>query len=74
MNILNLNKLKGKIVENEMNVSDIAKLLEIDRSTLYRKLKGDGDKLTVKEANQIVNVLHLSKEEAMAIFFKDTVA
>jgi DNA-binding phage protein len=71
---VNLNKLRGKIVENELNVSKLATSLGIDRSTLYRKLNEEGDKLTIKEANQIVDILHLSKEEAMSIFFKHLVA
>lgn len=71
---MNLNKLRGKIVENELSIPKVAEILEIDRSTLYRKLNENGDKLTIKEANKIVKILHLSKEEAMAIFFKDYVA
>jgi len=71
---LNVNKLKGKIVENEMNVSELAKEMHIDRATLYRKLNSKGESFTIKEANLIVKILNLSVQEAMDIFFKDTVA
>ena len=71
---MNVNKLKGKIVENEMNVSELAKEMHIDRATLYRKLNSKGESFTIKEANLIVKILNLSVQEAMDIFFKDTVA
>lgn len=72
--MININKLKGKIVENEMSVAMLAHRLNIDRSTLYRKLGIDGDRLTVKEANAIVSILNLSTEEAISIFFNKKVA
>lgn len=69
MTNINVNKLRGKIVENGLNMSTLAIELEIDRSTLYRKVNSEGDKLTIKEANKIVEILNLDSQEAMAIFF-----
>ena len=74
MTNINVNKLRGKIVENGLNMSTIAIELEIDRSTLYRKVNSEGDKLTIKEANKIVEILNLDPQEAMAIFFGHIVA
>lgn len=74
MTNINVNKLRGKIVENGLNMSTLAIELEIDRSTLYRKVNSEGDKLTIKEANKIVEILNLDSQEAMAIFFGHTVA
>lgn len=71
---MNINKLKGKIVENGMSTDDIAKAMGMDRSTLYRKMNRDGDTFTIKEANQLCKILNLTKDEALAIFFKNTVA
>ena len=71
---MNVNKLKGKIVENEMNVSSLAKKMGINRATLYRKLNNEGDTLTIKEANMIVDILDLTECEAMEIFFNHIVA
>lgn len=71
---MNINKLRGKIVERGLTMTDISKCLNIDRSTLYRKISENGDRLTVKEANVICDVLELSKEEAMNIFFTNFVA
>ena len=74
MTNVNVNKLRGKIVENGLNMSTLAIKLEIDRSTLYRKVNSEGDKLTIKEANEIVEILNLDYQEAMAIFFGSLVA
>lgn len=69
---MNVNKLRGKIVENEMNISVLASKMGIDRSTLYRKL--DNETLTIKEVKRIVEILNLSLNEANAIFFNHLVA
>lgn len=74
MSGINVNKLKGKIVERGMTVSDLAKALGVDSATLYRKLKNNGDTMFVTEANRIVDILGLSGEEAMQIFFSQFVA
>lgn len=70
----NMNKLKGKIVEKEMNVSTLAKIINIDASTLYRKIRNGGDDITIKEANLIVKALGLTINEANEIFFTNLVA
>lgn len=64
---MNANKLKGKIVENGLKVTELAVMLDIDRATLYRKLK-NVDKITIGEASKMVEALGLSKEEASEIF------
>jgi plasmid maintenance system antidote protein VapI len=63
-----VNKLKGKIVEQGMNVETVAKRIGIERSSLYRKLN-NFEKITIGEARKLKNVLELSDEEATAIFF-----
>lgn len=73
MNV-NVNKLKGKIVENGMTVSSLAEKIGVDRATLYRKLSNNGETMLVKDANAIVSVLHLTAEDALAIFFSQIVA
>lgn len=71
---MNVNKLKGKIVENEMNITELAEKIGLDRSTLYRKLNTKGETLSIKEANLIVDVLNLTKDESISIFFNPSVA
>lgn len=65
---MNVNKLKGKITEKEMNVEGVAKSIGIDRSSLYRKLN-NAEKISIGEAIRIKDVLNLTDEEAMEIFF-----
>lgn len=71
--MVNVQKLKGKIMERGTTQEALAKALGIDRSTFYRKMRQDGN-FTIKEVNLIVSALHLSKDEAMSIFFADLVA
>jgi len=72
--ILNVNKLKGKMVEKGLNVTMLANELGIDRATLYRKLNNEGATLTIREANRIAEILDLTSKEAVEIFFKGSVA
>jgi DNA-binding Xre family transcriptional regulator len=72
--MMNINKLKAKIVEKGLNVSKLADMMEVDRSTLYRKMQNGGESFTVKEVNSIVGLLELSPNEAVEIFFGDKVA
>lgn len=72
--VLNINKLKGKIVENGLNIEQLAEKIGIDKSTLYRKLNKNGENLSIKEANLIVKTLGLSVGEATEIFFSQYVA
>lgn len=68
--MLNANKLNGKIIENGLDKTTVAEMMGIHRSTLHRKINNEGDKLSVKEANELVKILKLSSEEAMSIFCK----
>ncbi len=60
-------KLKGKMRENGMTQESLANAININKSTLNRHLKR-GEGFTIGEANQIVSVLHLSAQDALAIF------
>lgn len=72
--MINVNKLKGKMIENELTIPQLAQILQINKSTLYRKLKNNGDNITIKEANLIVRTLNLTSSEATAIFFNKFIA
>lgn len=72
--VVNINKLKGKIVECGLNTSELANLIGIDRATLYRKFNADGESITIKEADLISKELKLSRDEVNAIFFSQFVA
>lgn len=64
---MNTKKLKGKIVENGINVEKLAEYLGMDKSTLYRKLNAS-EKITIGEALRIKTALDLTDEEAYEIF------
>lgn len=72
--MINVNKLKGKIVENGMSVAGLAERMGIDRATLYRKISNDGENMTISEAEKISNILNLTMEEVNSIFFSRFVA
>ena len=67
--MLNANKLNGKIIENGLDKTTVAEMMGIHRSTLHRKINNEWDKLSVKEANELVKILKLSSDEAISIFF-----
>lgn len=64
---MNVSKLKGKIVERDMNVESLAVLIGIDKSSLYRKLN-NAEKITIGEAARIKDALELSDTDAYDIF------
>ena len=67
--MVNVKKLRGKMVETGMNVEALATAIGVDKSTLYRRLAGNGGDFTIKEADQISIALSLSAAEATNIFF-----
>ena len=64
---MNIDKLKGKFVENGLNVDKVAERLGISRDTLYRRLN-NSDSFTIGEAAKLKDVLGLSNKEATEIF------
>lgn len=71
--MVNVSKLKGKIVECDITQEELAKNIGITKSTFYRKMKQNGN-FSIKEVNLIVSSLNLTKDEAINIFFAETVA
>lgn len=72
--MVNVNKLKGKIVERGMNVETLAERIGMDRATLYRKLSSNGETILIRDADKIAKELDLSPDESTAIFFAQNVA
>lgn len=64
---MNISKLKGKIVEKELNVEKLAQIIGIDRASLYRKMN-NGEKITIGEAAKMKEALEMSDKEAFEIF------
>lgn len=66
--MVDVQKLKGKIVEKGYKQDTLAPKIGMSRSTLNRKLK-TGEDFTIGETNAIVKLLKLTQDEAIAIFF-----
>lgn len=71
---MNMNKLRGKVVEKGLSIDKLSDEIGIDRSSVYRKINNNGETFTVREVRKIVSVLNLTPEEISLIFFNDTVA
>ena len=70
--MLDVQKLKGKIVEKGKSIEILSREIGINPSTFYRKLNNNS--FEIEEADKIVSVLSLSGAEATAIFFSQVVA
>ena len=71
--MVNVNKLRAKIVEAGMNVEATAEKAGINKATLYRRLNNP-EEITIGEADALVSALNLSCSDAVAIFFSQIVA
>lgn len=64
---MDINKLKGKIIEKNMNVEQLACAIGVHPSSLYRKLN-NYEKITIGDAIKMKEVLSLNDNEAYQIF------
>lgn len=64
-----INRLKGKIVENGLSGAKMANEIGVNQSTYYRKLNEGGGSFTISQAQKIAELLCLSPKECNAIFF-----
>lgn len=65
---MNTTLLTEKVLEKGMEFSKIARLLGIDKMTLYRKL-ANYEPVTIREAEILKDLLDLTNLEALEIFF-----
>lgn len=72
--MVNINKLKGKIVEKGFTVSELADKIDLNKATLYRKINDNGENFTIKETEKIAIILNLTAKEINDIFFALDVA
>lgn len=62
------NKFRAAIVRAGMTIEELAKIIEMNASTLHRKMNGDSD-FTRIEIKRICKVLHIENDEMIDIFF-----
>ena len=74
MGTVNILKLKAKLTELGMNITELGEKMGYDKSTIYRRLKDNGARLSISDANLIIKVLCLTRDEAISIFFTQLVA
>lgn len=72
--MVNVNKLRGRIVENGLSIESLAEKTGISRDTLYRRLSRGGVDFTISEADRIAKALSLTAGELNEIFFAQYVA
>lgn len=72
--MVNVNKLRGKMVENGISVESLAGVIGLDKATVYRKLNNNGESFSISEADKIAKALQLNSAEAQAIFFSQYVS
>lgn len=70
---MNINLLKSQIALKGKKITDIARILSISKTAIYRKLNGDSD-FTRQEIFKIIEYLGIDTELAMKIFFDDKVS
>lgn len=70
-----MNPIEFKIAQIRAGVSkeDIAKVLGINLTTVYRKSNGESD-FTLSELRTLKKVLNLSKDDVDRIFFSEALA
>lgn len=67
--VVNIQKLKGKIVEKGNTQEGIANAMGMNRTTFYRKMKSGGNGFSIGNIHKMVACIPLTKEEAIDIFF-----
>lgn len=66
--MVNVNKLKAKMVELGTNVDELSEKIGMDRATFYRRLSANGQTFLIKEADAISKELGMTREEVNEIF------
>lgn len=67
--MVDVKKLKGKICEAGLTIPGIARRMNISPSTLYRKLKHNGEWLLVKDVDKIIDIVDIQGDDVNAIFY-----
>lgn len=70
---MNFAELKAAMARKGISIPRLAELLGISKKTIYTRFSGDTD-FTLKEIKRIAEVLELSDEDILIIFFTEKVA
>lgn len=72
--MVNLKKLRGKMVECGYTIKTLSAETGIKESTLSRRFSSNGEDFSIKEADSLAKALNLTEDEVNAIFFSQYVA
>ena len=67
---INVNLLRGKLVERGIKCEEMACEIGVDPSTFSRKMAKRGDTFSIAQVQKMVSVLQLTEAEANAIFLQ----
>lgn len=68
---VNVDLLRGKIIERRTTYENVADKVGIDRSTFYRRLKEQGINFKIGEIHSMVEAIPLTNNEAIEIFLAE---
>ena len=68
---MNILKLKGKIVEKDLNNASFAEKIGLTTATFYRRLENNGKDFTIGEVERMVQALEITPNEAIEIFLSE---
>ena len=67
--VANIDKLKGKIVENRYSFKKLSEEIGICEMSLRRKINNKESEFTITESWKVKELLHLTNNEYLNIFF-----
>lgn len=68
--VKNINKLKGKMAENNYTMKKLSEEMGITENTLRKKMNDDNSEFTISESDLLRKKLNLTTEEFLNIFFE----
>lgn len=70
---MNVDDLRAEIARNNLTIPKLAKIIKLDKKTLYTRMNGETD-FKQDEIVKISKVLQLNSEQILTIFFADVVS
>ena len=70
---MNINDLRAEIARNNLSIPKLAKLINMNKQTLYKRINGEIS-FTQKEILAISKALNLSSDKILSIFFTEKVS
>lgn len=70
---MNISELKAAMARKDISIPKLSELLEINKKTMYSRFSGETE-FSLSEIKKIAEVLELSNEDILIIFFTEKVA